>query len=111
LHLLLHKKFKVCANKLQPLEEDIINKGISNNYVNSSFWYEWWSRTQVYSLRFRYSFFCQGTSTRRQRRDFFSLLSQAATCYYQSNHSKIEAISFSALPKDTTSELTGLSPH
>jgi len=26
--------------------------------------------------------------------------SQAATCYYQSNHSKVEA----ALPKDTTSE-------
>jgi len=32
-------------------------------------------------------------------------------CYYQSNHSKIEAIPFSALPKDTTSELAGLSPH
>jgi len=31
--------------------------------------------------------------------------------YYQSNHSKVEAIPFSALPKDTTSELAGLSPH
>jgi len=26
-------------------------------------------------------------------------------CYYQSNHSKVEAIPLSALPKDTTSEL------
>jgi len=34
-------------------------------------------------------------------------------CYYQSNHSaKVEVISLSALPKDTTSELSGLSsPH
>jgi len=53
-------------------------------------------------FRFRYSFICQGTSTRRQ--------SQAATCYYQSNHSKVEAIPLSALPKDITSELAGLSP-
>jgi len=30
---------------------------------------------------------------------------QAATCYYQSNHSKVEAFSLSALPKDTTSKL------
>jgi len=29
--------------------------------------------------------------------------------YYQSNHSKVEAIPFSAKPKDTTSELAGLS--
>jgi len=35
--------------------------------------------------------------------------SQAATCYYQSNHAKVEAISLSALPKDPTSELAGLS--
>jgi len=27
--------------------------------------------------------------------------SQAVTCYYQSNHSKVEAIPLSALPKDT----------
>jgi len=26
----------------------------------------------------------------------------AATCYYQSNHSKVEAIPLSALPKNTT---------
>jgi len=37
--------------------------------------------------------------------------SSAATCYYQSNHSKVVAIPLSALPKDTTSELAGLSPH
>jgi len=34
---------------------------------------------------------------------------QAATCYYQSNHSKVEAIPLSALPKGTTSKLAGLS--
>jgi len=32
-------------------------------------------------------------------------------CYYQSNHSKVEAITLSALPKDTKSELAGLSSH
>jgi len=37
--------------------------------------------------------------------------SQATTCYYQSNHSKVEAIPLSALPEDITSELAGLSPH
>jgi len=52
-----------------------------------------------------------GTSTRKQRSDLFGHKSQAATCYYQSNHSKIDAILLSALPKDTTSELTGLSSH
>jgi len=33
--------------------------------------------------------------------------SQAATCYYQSNHSKVEAIPLCTLTKDTTSELAG----
>jgi len=42
------------------------------------------------AYRFRYSFICQGTST---------------------GHSYVEAIPLSALPKDTTSELAGLSPH
>jgi len=37
--------------------------------------------------------------------------SQAATCYFQSNHSKVEAIPLSALPTDTTSEVAGLSSH
>jgi len=36
---------------------------------------------------------------------------QAATCYYQSNYSKVEAIPLSTLPKETTSELAGLSLH
>jgi len=35
----------------------------------------------------------------------FRSSSQAATCSYQSNHSKVVAIPLSALPKDTTSEL------
>jgi len=48
-------------------------------------------------FRFRYSFICQGTSTRRQRSDLFGLKSQAATCYYQSNHSKVKAIPLSTL--------------
>jgi len=30
-------------------------------------------------------------------------------CYYQSNHSKVEAIPLNALTKDTTSELASLS--
>jgi len=41
----------------------------------------------------------------------FRSSSQAATFYYQSNHSKVEAIPLSALPKETTSEFAGLSPH
>jgi len=43
--------------------------------------------------------------------DLFGLPNQAATSYYQSNHSKVESIPLSALPKETTSELAGLSPH
>jgi len=35
----------------------------------------------------------------------FRSSSQTAICYYQSNHSKVEAISLSVLLKDTTSEL------
>jgi len=58
-------------------------------------------------LRFRSSFICQGTSTRRQRSDLCGLRVKL----HQSNHSKVEAIPLSALPKDTTSELAGLSPH
>jgi len=41
----------------------------------------------------------------------FRSSSQAATCYYQSNHSMVEAIPVNAWPRDTTSELAGLSPH
>jgi len=41
----------------------------------------------------------------------FRSSSEAANCYYQSNNSKVEAISLRALSKDTTSELACLSPH
>jgi len=41
----------------------------------------------------------------------FRSSSQAATCYYHSNHSKVEGIPLSALLKDTTSELAGLASH
>jgi len=34
--------------------------------------------------------------------------SKVSACYY---HSKVEAIPLSALPKDTTGKLAGLSPH
>jgi len=43
------------------------------------------------------SFICQGTSTRRQRSDLFSL--------------RVKLPPVSALPKDTTSALSGLSSH
>jgi len=43
---------------------------------------------------------------------YFRSSSQAVTCYYQSNHSKVEAIiQLNALSKDTTNELVGLSSH
>jgi len=45
------------------------------------------------------------------REGTFSASSQAAICYYQSNHSKIEAIPLCTLPKGTTSEFAGLSSH
>jgi len=57
----------------------------------------------------RYSFICQGTSVRRQRSDLFDIRVKLPPV--QSNHSKVEAIPFSALPRDTTSELSGLYPH
>jgi len=57
-----------------------------------------------------YSFICQDTSTRRQQVTF-PVFEQAVTCYYQSNHSKLEAILLSALSKDTISELASLSPY
>jgi len=41
----------------------------------------------------------------------FRSSSQTVTCYYQSNHSKAEAIPLTTLPKDTTSKIAGLSPQ
>jgi len=58
-------------------------------------------------FRFRYSFIYQGTSTRRQRSDLFGLRVKLPPV----TTSLVEAITLSALPKDTTSELAGLSPH
>jgi len=51
------------------------------------------------TAKFRYSFVCQGASTRRQRRDLFRSSSRAI------------AIPLSTLSKDTTSELAGLFSH
>jgi len=41
----------------------------------------------------------------------FRSSSQAATCYYLPIHSKAEANTSSALPKNTTSECAGLTSH
>jgi len=38
-------------------------------------------------------------------------ISYGNACNYQSNHTNVEAILLSALPKDTTSKLAGLSSH
>jgi len=69
---------------------------------------------RIFKIGHRYWFICQGTSTKRQRtwaKGPFRFSSQTATCYYHSNHSKVEAILLSALPKGTTSELAGLPLH
>jgi len=48
----------------------------------------------------------------RQRSDLFGLrVKLPPVNSMQSNHSKVEAIPLSTLPKDTTSELTGLSSN
>jgi len=53
-----------------------------------------------------YSFICQGTYLDLETmKGPFLFSNQAATCYYQSNHSMVEAISLSALFKDTTANL------
>jgi len=58
-----------------------------------------------------YLFICQVTSTRRQRSDLFGLRIKLSTVTTSLTHSKVEAIPLIALPKDTTSELAGLSPY
>jgi len=58
--------------------------------------------------RIRYSFICQGVPRPGDSELPFLSSSHAATCYYQSKRSKIEAIPLSALLKDTTSEFTDL---
>jgi len=44
-------------------------------------------------------------------RDLFGLPVKLPPLYYQSNHSKVEAIPLNAFPKNTTSKLAGLSSH
>jgi len=57
-------------------------------------------------LRFKYSFICQGTLT-----GTFSVFESSCHLLLLVNHSEVEAITLSTLPKDTTSELAGISPH
>jgi len=61
-----------------------------------------------YRFRFRYSFICQGTSTRRQRRNLSGLLVKLPPVTTSLTTQKVEAIPLSALLKDTTNELAGL---
>jgi len=57
------------------------------------------------------TFICQVASTRRQRSDLFGLRVKLPPVTTSFNLSKVVTIPLSALPKDTTSELAGLSPH
>jgi len=57
----------------------------------------------VNRLGLGYSFICQGTSTRKQRRDLFGFRVELPLVI-RSNHSNVEAIPWSAFPKDATSE-------
>jgi len=62
-------------------------------------------------LRFRYGTHLSRYLDQETAMGHFRSSSQAATCYFKSNHSKVEAIPLSALLKDTTSELACLYPH
>jgi len=58
------------------------------------------------------SFNCQVVSARRQRSDLCGLqVKLPLVTTSLSNHSKVEAIPLSVLPKDTTSALSGLTSH
>jgi len=60
----------------------------------------------------RYSFICQGTSTRRQQNDLFGCgMKLSLVTISPSTQIKVEAIPLSALPKYTTSELAVLPLH
>jgi len=52
----------------------------------------------IYYYRFRYSFIVKVPRPGDSEGTPFRSSSQAATCYYQFKHSKLEAISLSALP-------------
>jgi len=73
---------------LNPVYINIINSNLTRFY-GCNCWFRYW-------------LFVKGP---------FRSSSQTATCYYQSNRSKVDAIPLSALPKDTTSKLASLSPH
>jgi len=65
-------------------------------------------------LRFIVCCFARSFAKLPRQRDSevtFAIFESSATYYYQSNHSKVEAIPLSAFPKDTTSELADLSSH
>jgi len=57
-----------------------------------------------------YSFICQVPQP-GDSEGTISVFESSCHCYYQSNHTKVEAIQLSALPKDTASKLAGLTPH
>jgi len=47
-----------------------------------------WNYNTVFKIGLRYSFICQGNSTRSQRSDLFGFrVKLPPSCYYQSNHS------------------------
>jgi len=79
------------------------------------FWH-YFSETKIFCFLscydLRYSFICQGTSSRRQRSDLFGLrVKLPPVTTSQFNHLKVDAIPLSALLKHTTSQLAGLFPH
>jgi len=61
---------------------------------------------RLFKISLKYSFICYGTSTRKKRRDLFGFRVKLPPVTI---HSQVEAIPLSALLKDTTSELVGLS--
>jgi len=72
----------------------------------------WCNGIRLFKIGLRYSFNCQGTSTRRQQRDLFGFrvkLPLVTTSLI--TQIKVEAIPLSALPKDIASELAGLASH
>jgi len=64
---------------------------------------------QILFDKFRYSFV--KVSRLGDSEVTFSVFESSYTCNYQFNHSKVKVIPLSDLPKDTTSELAGLSLH
>jgi len=87
------------------------SKVVSLNLSNSCSIFSSIALNEVVAVQFAVavcSFICQVVFSRRQRSDLCRLPVKLPPVSYQSNHS-IEAISFSALPRNTTSELADLS--